>query len=64
MSETPDETALRSVTFKLPPTAVKQLQQITNWRYPGERHKATQTVREIIRETYEREKANREGSGK
>lgn len=59
-----DGPKMRSMTWTVSETELQMLEQLIRWRHPTDPKAASMTVRECIRETYEREKAIREGSGK
>ena len=59
-----DSPKMRTMTYTLSDIELGMLEQLVQWRHPTDPKAASMTVRECIRETYEREKAQREGSGK
>lgn len=60
----PDSPKMRSVTYTLSETELDMLKQLVAWRHPTDPKAASLTLRELIRETHERERQKRERSGK
>ena len=59
-----DGPKMRPVTYTISEADVEMLEQLIRWRHPNDPKPASMTIRECIRETYEREKAKQEGTGK
>jgi hypothetical protein len=59
-----DPLKMRAVTYTMSDRELEMLEQLIQWRHPTDPKAASMTVRECIRDAYEREKAAREGSGK
>lgn len=55
---------MRPMTYTLSGRELEMLEQLVAWRHPTDPKAASMTVRECIRETYEREKAERERTSK
>ena len=57
-----DPPKMRSVSYTLSESDVEMLVQLVAWRHPNDPKAVSMTVRELIREAYEREKREREGT--
>ncbi|HET9109692.1 MAG TPA: hypothetical protein VFN78_02590 [Ktedonobacterales bacterium] len=55
-----DGPKMRPVSWTVSEVEIEMLEQLIQWRHPTDPKAASMTVRECIRETYEREKAERE----
>jgi hypothetical protein len=57
-----DEKRFEPVTISLTATERQMLEDLIRWRHPSDGRVLSMTIRECIREVYEREKAARDGS--
>lgn len=54
-----DGPKMRPMTYTLSEQELEMLEQLIRWRHPTDPKAASMTVRECIRETYERERVER-----
>ena len=58
-----DPPRMRAVSYTLSEADLERLAHLIAWRHPDDPKAASMTIRELIREAYERERAAREERG-